>query len=199
MRSRRGTDLPSILLGRARASILALLLGQPEQALHMREIARRCALAVATVQQELRLLERVGLLARSKQFTQVLYRANSESPAFVPLRDLLARFVDIVGATRAALHIHLAKTRVAFIKEAASGDGAVEVIVIGDVSFEDVLTAVETASAEVHREIRPIVFTPAGFARRHKSGDPAVVRILAGSRQFIHGAESEIDSLATEK
>ena len=54
--------LPAILSSRVRAEILPLLFGVSPQDLHLREIARRSGFALATVQQELAKLERMGLV-----------------------------------------------------------------------------------------------------------------------------------------
>ena len=56
--------LSQILSSRVRAEVFRLLFGLGEAELHGREIQRRSGLAVGTVRQELKKLERLGLVGR---------------------------------------------------------------------------------------------------------------------------------------
>ena len=93
------SDPTSLLFGSYRRQILSLLMGQPDEALHVREIARRTGVPVGSLHRELRALAGAGLLQRIPAERQVLYRANARSPLFEPLCMIFGR---VEGAVRVA-------------------------------------------------------------------------------------------------
>lgn len=79
------SDPTALLFGAYRRQVLQLLLGQPDQGLHVREIARRTDIPAGSLHRELRLLAEAGILDRMPVDSQVRYRANPRCPLFEPL------------------------------------------------------------------------------------------------------------------
>jgi predicted nucleotidyltransferase len=79
------------LLGRSeiRRRILGLLLDDPGERLHLREIARRALTSAGTAARELRLLEEAGLVARDREGRQVYFRSRTDSSLYPPVRALV--------------------------------------------------------------------------------------------------------------
>jgi DNA-binding transcriptional ArsR family regulator len=170
--------LPSVLLGRARASVLRVVLDGENQAIHMREIARRTGLAVATVQRELKILSGVGLIERARQLQQVVYRPVVSAAAVGPLRALLSLDPDPIRDLSERLKSLAAVVRCAFVIEA--DPSATQLVVVGDVRFEDVFAIVEPIEARHGTAIRLFVFTDDGFTAQRNRFDFRAARILVG-------------------
>lgn len=84
------SDPTTLLFGSYRRQILKLLLGQPDESLHVREIARRTAVPVGSLHRELRTLAEAGILERTPVEAQVRYRANPRCRLFGPLSAIFA-------------------------------------------------------------------------------------------------------------
>src|SRR5262249_16268308 len=133
--------LAEILSSRAKAEIFRLLFGPSRLELHLREIERRSGLNVATVQQELRRLVRLGLIESRPDGNRVYYRAAHGHPLFHDLRNLVLKTVGLVDVLRDALKP--LKIRVAFVfgsiasaTEQAHSD--VDLLVIGEASLREI-------------------------------------------------------------
>lgn len=85
------TSALDLLFPRYRRQVLGLLLLRPDDALHVREIARLTGVPVGSLHRELRALSEAGLLLREPLSHQVRYRANRECPVFEELAALLRK------------------------------------------------------------------------------------------------------------
>lgn len=94
--------LPALLLGRVRAAILSVLLTNPRQALHVRELARVTGSSPGSLHRELRMLAQAGLLLREPAGRQVFYRAATEHPCHAALTALVGGHRRVAGSARAA-------------------------------------------------------------------------------------------------
>ena len=79
------------LFPRGRAEILRLLFTNPRAELYVRELARLAFLSLHTVQQELAILTRAGLLVSRSNGYQKFYRANPKHPLYSTLRRLVIK------------------------------------------------------------------------------------------------------------
>lgn len=87
-----GTNDPAAtLFSKARRAILSLLYGHADEAFYLRQIARTTGIGLGPAQRELKRLTDAGIIRRTVQGRQVYYQANSESPAFTELKNLIAR------------------------------------------------------------------------------------------------------------
>lgn len=86
-------DLTALtLLGRARYQVLACLFAlKKDQALHLREIARRTDLSPTATQYELRLLVQTGLVDQESSSNRTLYRVNNDHAIAKELRSIVRK------------------------------------------------------------------------------------------------------------
>ena len=95
MASKPASALASVLFGRQRLRVLALLMLNPTLSLHVREIARRTDLRAETLHRELRLLAEVGILSRSQSGNQVHYSADPNCPIYDELIGILRKTAGV--------------------------------------------------------------------------------------------------------
>jgi len=191
--------LTDILFGTYRKKVLSLLLLHPDTDYHVRELARQTHTAAGTLHKELARLAAAGLLLRKQQGNQVRYQANQQCPVFPELAGLLRKTTgaaDILTTALTPLQPPLALIfgSVASGTETASSD--VDVLVIADVGFADVVRATHPAQAELGREINPVVYSAQEFRRRVQEQDSFVQDLLTKPKIFLMGTENDLSQLA---
>lgn len=197
-------DSASLLFGAYRRGVLALLLLRPEQSLHVREIARATGKAPGTLLRELNALAEAGVLARRRVGNQVHFQANAACPIFEDLRNILKKTVGVADVLREALAPLAGDIRAAFVygsiargEERAGSD--IDLMVVGEARFADVVAALAPAQELVRREVNPNVYPALEFKRKLAAGEPFLKRVLADRKIFIIGDEDELGRLGAQR
>lgn len=185
-------SLGEALLGKARCAVLTLLLGHPDQSYYLREVARLTGLAPGSVQRELASLVRLGLALRVRRGNQVHFRANPDSPIFAELRGMLTKTSGLAEALRQALSPLAEQVTLAFVygslaQGTATAASDVDVMVVGDVSFGDVVEALAGVEERLGREVNPTVCTAAEARRRLAAGERFWASVWAAPRILLWG------------
>ena len=159
MGTRIGT-LSNILFSGSRRSILALLYGHADEQFYLREISRRAGTGIGSTQRELRQLTDAGLIQSVRRGRQVYYRANRKNPIFAELKSILAKTSGIRDILHEALSSLKDRIKLAFVygstargEEKASSD--VDLMVVGEISFSDVVSALAKIETKLGREVKP--------------------------------------------
>jgi predicted nucleotidyltransferase len=193
--------LLDLLFGSYRQRVLTQLLLHPDDTYHVRELARLTGTTAGTLHKELARLAEVGLLLREKQGNQVRYRANRECPVYPELAGLIRKTAGAAIVLADALRTMNPEPQLALVfgslargEENARSD--VDLLVIGDAAFADVVRALHPAQEALQREINPVVYNPAEFARRVAGKDSFVTNILNHPKLFVIGTEHDLAKLA---
>lgn len=193
--------LASLLLGSYRRRALGLLLLHPEQSYYVREIARQTGTSVGTLHKELAKLAQAGLLLRKEIGNQVHYAANTQCPVFPELQGLLRKTSGMADELREGLEVIAERVAVALVfgsmaRGAARAGSDVDVLVVGSVSFVEVVKALHPAQAMLQREINPVVYAADEFRRKLAGGDAFLCGIVAGEKMFLIGDNDDLGKLA---
>jgi predicted nucleotidyltransferase len=193
-------NLADLLFGTYRRDVLALLYSHPTESYHVREIARLTRRPANTLYRELALLAQAGVLKRRPIGNQVHYQANAACPIYEELRGILRKTAGIGDVLREALGPVAPQTRLAFVYGSiASGEerahSDVDVMIIGDLKFEDAVNALYPAQEKLRREINPHVYWPDEFARALAEKQGFLERVLAGPKIFLIGDADELGKL----
>jgi predicted nucleotidyltransferase len=189
-------SLAQFLLGQTRSSVLSVLLLRPEISLHVRELARLTGGSPGSLHRELRALADMGLLLRQETGRQVYYRANLQCPVYEELAGLLRKTAGLVDVLREALAPLTDKVELAFVYGSmASGTehahSDVDVMVIGELEFADVVLALSPAQSVLRREINPTVLTHAEFTRKLRQAEGFVSSVWHGPKLWVSGGDHE--------
>lgn len=194
-------NLLDTLFGLQRQRVLSWLLLHPEQALHVRELARLTGTHAGSLHRELARLAEAGLLLRAKQGNQVLYQANRQCPVFEELAGLFRKTSGVVDVLREALLPLAAQIDFAFVfgsvargEEQAHSD--VDVLVIGSVDFVQVVMALNPCQEKLGREVNPVLYGAEEFRRKLAEGDGFIRELVNRPRLFIQGVEDDFGKLA---
>lgn len=196
-------NLASLLFGAYRRDALALLLLRPEASFHVREMARLTGKAAGTMLRELNALADAGVLTRKRVGNQVRFQANPDCPIYEDLRNILKRTAGVADVLRESLEPLADRILTAFVYgSVARGDerpgSDLDLMIIGEVSFADVIGALSPAHEVLRREIHPTVYPPAEFRVKLRV-EPFLARVLADRKIFVIGGEDDLGKLATHR
>jgi predicted nucleotidyltransferase len=190
--------LSDVLFGKARGAILALLYGHSDESFYYRQITRQLhGVSSGTIQRELDKLSQLGLINRSAVGKQVFYKANRSHPVFAELRTLVEKTVGVFQALRFALAPLADRVSLSFIygsvarhEEKAESD--IDLLVVGDVTFEDVLARLADVERSLGRAVNPIVYSSTEFKSKLASGNHFLNSVARGEKVFLIGDEDEL-------
>lgn len=190
--------LANVLFGKGRAAILGLLFEHPDQSFYYRQLARELGgLSVGTIQRELDVLSKLGLIERSTVGKQVFYRANRSHPVFFELRALVAKTVGAIPMLRSALVPLADQISVAFIygsvargEEKAESD--IDLLVVGQATLEDVLESLADVESSLRRAVNPTVYSAPEFKSKLVHGNHFLNSVVRGEKVFLIGDEDEL-------
>ncbi|GCB02436.1 winged helix-turn-helix domain-containing protein [Ralstonia sp. SET104] len=95
--------LSETLFSEYRRRALGLLLLRPENAYHVREIARLTGTPPGTLHKELSKLANVGILTRARNGNQVIYQADRTCPIFEELASIMRKTSGLADVLAQAL------------------------------------------------------------------------------------------------
>ncbi len=194
----------TLLFGVYRRDVLARLLLHPEQSVHVRELARALGKPPGTLLRELNALAAAGVLLRKPIGNQVHFQAAPDCPIYEELRGILKKTVGVADVLREALAPLAPKVRAAFVYgSVARGDerarSDLDVMVVGEASFGDVVAAFAPAQESLRREVNPNVYPTLEFRKKIAARDPFLKRVLAERKIFIIGGEHDLGKPAANR
>ena len=196
--------MSEILFGQTRGAVLGLLFGHTDQSFYIRQIARDTGISTGALQRELEQLAEIGLISRTKIGNQVFYQADAASPVFQEIRSLVAKTVGIIKVLQSALAPLGSRVQVAFVfgsvarrEETARSD--IDLMIVGDTTFDEVLNAISPAQTTLAREINPSIYSPAEFKAKLKKGNHFLTSIVKSEKMFVIGTEDELRSLGSKR
>lgn len=179
----------------ARVKVLAFLLLNASEELHLREIARRAGVPLQAAQRELALLEEIALVERHRRGRQVFVSVQESHPLFQALRSLLLRSEGLAIPLREAIEAIDGVEAAAVFGSVASGSDTgrsdIDLLVVGspdELAFHEAVSAVEE---ELGRPVNYTLLSRKEFKARIRRNDPFLNRVLAGDLIPVIGSIDE--------
>lgn len=193
-------NIGAALWSKGRRELLALLFTHPDRSFYLRQIVRLLGSGQGVVQRELSRLSKAAVITRTRVGSQVHYQANRESPVFGELKSLMVKTAGVAEVLRDSIAGLADQIEVAFIfgsfsraEDRANSD--VDVMVVGSVSFGDVVSAFQPAQERIGREVNPAVFSVEEYRARARSRNRFLGSVLNSPRIFLIGGENELKRL----
>jgi predicted nucleotidyltransferase len=162
------------------------------------------ATAPSSLQRDLAALVGAGIVLRAVRGHQVYFRANRACPIFDELRGLVVKTFGVADVLKQALQPLSGNIDAAVVygsvargEERAASD--IDLFVVGEVSFGDVIEALAPVQRKLGREINPTVFPPVEFAGKVRESNHFVTTVLAEKKLFVIGGENELESVARKR
>jgi predicted nucleotidyltransferase len=180
-----------------RRKVLALLVLNPQNWLHLRELARLTETSPGTLKKELDALTAVGLLKLRRVGNQTQFSANADHPVFPELSGLIRKTTGLRDVLALALVPLASQIEVAFVfgsmaKATEGPQSDVDLLVIGEVTFGQVANAVYDAQLALAREINPKVMSPGEWSDKKSAHNVFVQELMDKPKIFIVGSEHEL-------
>jgi predicted nucleotidyltransferase len=190
------SQLGNALFTTTQQRVLSLLYAHPDKSFYTREILRLTGMGVATIKRELDRMVAAGILGMTRIGNQHHYQANPECPIYHELLGIVKKTFGMTDVIREALAPLADRITWAFIfgsvasgKETSASD--IDVMIIGDVGFSEVVAELFNAQQSLAREINPKIFSEKEWVQRCNAGDSFTKDLLAKPRMDVMGGANE--------
>lgn len=192
--------LETLLGSKLRAKVLGWLFTHPDERYFVRQLTNIVGEDSTNVSRELARLEKTGILVSTTEGKQKYYQANRQSPLFNELHGLIVKTAGVVDVLRSALAPAMERIKVAFIfGSIASGSerrrSDIDMMVVGRISFEDIVTLLRGAEEKLGREVNPVVYPVSEFKQKIQENHHFLKTVLEGEKIFLIGDEGELTKL----
>ena len=194
---RDSSDLLASLFGKTRRKILSLLYGHADESFHLRKVRSLTGVLPGAAQRELTKLSEAGIIRRTAKDNQVFFQADSKCPIFIEMKSIIMKTAGMADVLREALApLSLSIKASAIFGSIARGrekkESDVDLLVIGDVKFSDVVEKLGPAQTLLNREINPFVLSVQEFQKRVKENDHFFSSVLESQLIPIYGTLNEL-------
>lgn len=190
-------SLATLLFSEYRRKVLTLLLLHADRQYHQREIARLTGTLSGTMSRELAKMVEAGLLLKVPVGNQMHYRANRDCPIFQELASILRKTSGLAEVLADGLEPLAGRIEVAFVfgsmasgKANAASD--VDLLVIGDVGFSELVTELYPLQETLGREINPKVYPKSEWLQLVAEGGAFARQVLERPKLFVIGTEHDL-------
>ena len=197
-------QLVEILFGAYRRQILSLLLLRPDESFYVREIARMTDVPAGSLHRELKLLTDAGLLSRAEAGNQVRYQVNRDCPIAPELAGIFRKTSGLADMLRELLAPLESRILMAWVfgsmaQGNAQAGSDIDLMVIGSVSFANVVHACHEGAARLGREVNPVILSRVAFRSKLNAGERFVARVAKEPKIFVIGDDSEFAKFAEDR
>jgi uncharacterized protein len=196
--------LSNALFSRAQAAILGLLYSRADESFYFRQIVATTGLAIGQAQRELVHLVDAGILDKSRQGMHVYFRAAKTCPIFEELRQIVAKIIGPGDILRRALLPLKNRISAAFIfgsvaRGTENSASDLDLLIVGAVSFREVVEQIRAAEQSLGRPINPIVYPPREFRDKLSRDHHFLKTVMAGEKIFVLGGPDDLGTLPTQR
>ena len=192
--------LMNVLFSATRQRALAVLLLQPDESFHLRELARLAGSHAGTLARELEKLVDGDLILRSEQGNQVRYRANRGCPLFDELASMFRKTHGVAAMLREALtplgkNVRLALVFGSTAKGSQSIGSDIDLLVVGNVGFAPLVRVLHPLQESLTREINPVLYSAEEFRKRARRGEALLKNVTSQPVIFVKGDRDDLAEL----
>jgi predicted nucleotidyltransferase len=192
--------LEALLGSKLRAKVLGWLFSHPDERYFVRQLTSLVKEDSTNVSRELARLEKAGILVSSTEGKHKYYQANRQSPLFDELHGLMLKTVGMADIIKKALEPRIADINLALIfgslaKRTETRFSDIDLLVVGDITFGEVVDLISTVEDTLNRELNPVVYTLAEFNNRLSESHYFISDVLSGDKIFVVGDENDLKAL----
>ena len=200
----RKTNPIDALFPKIRQNILAATYNQPEKWWFMSEMADFIKTTPSSLQRELNALVESGILRNRRDGNRLYFQAETDSPIFAPLRELIVQTLGITESLKDSLSVFGEKINIAFIygsvarrEENARSD--VDLMLIGSIGLAEVSPILRDLEQQFNREINPTCYRLEEFQKKVMSGNHFLTEVLGKEKFFLIGEQNELAKLTDKR
>lgn len=196
--------LAATLFGKTRRQLLGWLFTHTDESFYVRELVRSSGAAPGAISRELEELTAAGILRRTGRGNQVFYQADEACPIFGELKSIFLKTAGLADQIRRALAAIADRISIAAIYGSAArgmlrGPSDVDLLIVGDVSFGELVSALAPAQSSLGREINPTVYSRAEFRSKLRAGNHFLTTLMKEPVQFVIGDSRELERVGAKR
>ena len=183
-----------------RGEVLAATLNQSDKWWYLSELAQFLQTSPSSLQRELKALVDGGILQQRREGTRTYFKAETGSPLFPELRNLIEKTVGVLPTLQEVLAPLQTGMDCAFIygsvarnDEHAHSD--VDLMVIGSMGLAELTPALRRAETRLGREVNATSYSTREFRNKVAAKDHFLSEVLKGSKQFVKGDQRDLDEI----
>ena len=189
------SKLDRLFGSKTRVTLLSKLMMDSDKRFYIRELSKNLSIPYGMLHREVKNLVLLGILQEEKTGKVTLISVNKKLPYFVELKSMMIKTAGLGDLIKNAL-FGLKGIKYAFIYGSFASGGEVEgsdidLLVVGDISEEEVLKAVSGIERDVGREVNYIVWSEKEFSKRVKNGHHLLAEIIKKPVIMLVGDEDE--------
>lgn len=189
------SKLDRLFGSRTRVALLSKIMMNSDQRFYIRELSKALDIPYGMMYREVKNLVSLEILVEEKRGKITLISANKKLPYFVELRGMITKTTGLGDALRKSLSelkgIQYALIYGSFASGEETESSDIDLLIVGDLSEEDVLRAVSLVENQVGREINYILWSGKEFLKRVRRRHHLVVDIVRKPIIMLMGDEDE--------
>jgi predicted nucleotidyltransferase len=192
------------LFPEVRQGILAATLTRSDKWWYLSELADALHTQPSSLQRELSALVQSGILEQRRDGRRVYFKAETRSPVFHDLRNILEKTAGLVPILRNILLPLDRAISIAFIygsiarkEERATSD--IDLMLIGNVGLAELSPGLRQAEERLGREINATVYTFDEFRAKLRRHHHFLTVVLKSRIQFVIGGKDDLESITRPK
>ncbi|MGQ9718481.1 MAG: nucleotidyltransferase domain-containing protein [Nitrososphaerales archaeon] len=194
------SKLDRLFGSKTRVTLLSKLMMKPDKQFYIRELSRELNIPYSMLYREVKNLVSLGILTEEKKGKVTLVSLNKKLSYFTELKGMMMKTSGLGDLMRSALS-ELKGIRYALIYGSFASGGEAEssdigLLVVGNLSEEEVLKTVSQVEKEVGREINYILWSDKEFSNRIKSRHHLLIDIVRKPIIMLIGDEDEFRRIA---
>jgi DNA-binding transcriptional ArsR family regulator len=195
----RKDRLLDALFPRTRQAILATALMDPAREWYLSDLARHLGVRPSSLQRELASLAEGGILRRRVDGNRTYYRAETNSPIFGDLRELMLKTAGLRECLADALTPFQDRIQVAFVYGSVARSDAhaasdIDLMIVGRIGLSELAQALREAEGALQRPVNPSIYTTEEFARKLAEGHHFLAGVMQGEKVFILGDSDDLEA-----
>jgi predicted nucleotidyltransferase len=191
-------SLADALFTKTQQRVLRVLFGRPERSFYASELIRDAGTGSGAAQRELARLEGSGLIVARRIGHQKHYQANTASPLFSELRNIVLKTVGLAEPLRDALKPLSSAIKTAFVYGSVAratdrAESDIDLMVVSDtLTYADVFGALERVARTLGRRVNPTVYTVVEFSKRAREENAFLTKVLDQPKLWVIGSEHDL-------
>jgi predicted nucleotidyltransferase len=199
----RNTNPIDALFPKVRQNILSATYSQPEKWWFMSELATFIETTPSSLQRELATLVDSGILRSRRDGNRLYFQAETDSPIFVPLRDLISQTLGIVGEIKESISQFAEKIDFAFIYgSVARGEehtlSDVDIMVVGSIGLAELSPPLRELGRKFNREINATCYRVEEFQKKLETQSHFLTNVIGNEKIYLIGGEDELESIISK-
>lgn len=188
--------LEDLVISKVRVKLLSLLLTNPGDIYHVRDLVRRVGEEINAVRRELSHLEKAGIVKKEPRGNRLYYWINPSYPLYTELSSMVAKETGL-GEQIIRNRNRLGKVSFCvfsgkFVRKIVRKTDEIDILVVGNIVMVELSVLIKAEEAKIGKEINYTVMSNEEFDFRKKRRDPFLLGILQAGKVMVIGDEEEL-------